>query len=194
MAITKFRIDQKAKRIRDFQIVHDLKICATYRNIMNGAINGRTSERDRSGLQDFVTLAITVVHQRDSFGAEAAFDYNLRTEDDFKVCRSGKFGTCKLSQRPHLFGQSGLNIEPLAQVRHPVVGRIPRRSAHERFFAHGASTKFNHPIMDVQNDASDVVTRLARCFFPRKPGESRPPEYRCFPRVRRARLSAQKFT
>jgi hypothetical protein len=67
MAIAKFRIDQKAKRIRDLQIVVDLKVCATYRDVVNLAIDCGALERNRPGLQDFVTLAIATVHQRVSF-------------------------------------------------------------------------------------------------------------------------------
>jgi hypothetical protein len=50
VAIAKFRIDQKAKRIRDFQIVLDLKVCAAYRDVVNHAINGGALERDRPGM------------------------------------------------------------------------------------------------------------------------------------------------
>jgi hypothetical protein len=64
VTIAKFRIDQEPERIRDFQIIPDLKVRAPDRYIMNGAIERRASERNRSGLQDFVTLANAVVHQR----------------------------------------------------------------------------------------------------------------------------------
>jgi hypothetical protein len=64
VTIAKFRIDQEPKRIRDFQIVADLEVRAADRYIMNSAIKSRAPERNRSCLQDWVTLANAVVHQR----------------------------------------------------------------------------------------------------------------------------------
>lgn len=105
VTIAKFRIDQEPERIRDFQIVPDLEVRAADRHIMDGAIKGRAMERNRSGLQDFVTLANAVVHQRVPLVRKQLSTAISELRMIRKVPKSGKFATLKLSQRMHLFEQ-----------------------------------------------------------------------------------------
>jgi hypothetical protein len=67
MAIANCWTDQKAERIRDFQIALDLKVCTANRNIMDCAIDIRALERDRPGHSNFLALVISTIHRHDSF-------------------------------------------------------------------------------------------------------------------------------
>jgi len=64
---------EQVKGIRDYDIAIYLKFCAAHRDVMDCAIDFRSLERDRSGLQDVMTLAFSVVHEGDSSIAKKDF-------------------------------------------------------------------------------------------------------------------------
>jgi hypothetical protein len=64
---------EQVKGIGDCGIAVYLKFCAAHRDVMDCAIDFRALERDRSGLQDLMTLVLSVVHEGDSPFAEKAF-------------------------------------------------------------------------------------------------------------------------
>jgi hypothetical protein len=53
----------QVKGIGDYDIAVYLKLCAAHREVMDCAIDFRALERDRSGLQDLMTLVLSVVHE-----------------------------------------------------------------------------------------------------------------------------------
>jgi hypothetical protein len=65
-------INQKVKGIGDGKLTIDLEVCAADRDVMNSAVDFRTLERDRSGLQDWLTLVLSIVHRRDSRSSKLA--------------------------------------------------------------------------------------------------------------------------
>lgn len=68
---------EQVKGIGDCGIAVYLKFCAAHRDVMDCAIDFRALERDRSGLQDLMTLVLSVVHEGDSPFAEKAFQISF---------------------------------------------------------------------------------------------------------------------
>jgi hypothetical protein len=64
---------EQVKGIGDYDIGVYLEFCAAHRDVMDRAIDLRALEQDRSGLQDLMTLVLSVVHEGDSPFAEKAF-------------------------------------------------------------------------------------------------------------------------
>ena len=68
---------EQVKGIGDYDIAVYLKLCAAHRDVMDCAIDFRALERDRSGLQDLMTLVLSVVHEGDSPIAEKDFQISF---------------------------------------------------------------------------------------------------------------------
>ncbi len=68
---------EQVKGIGDYDIAIYLKLCAAHRDVMDCAIDFRALERDRSGLQDLMTLVLSVVHEGDSPIAEKDFQISF---------------------------------------------------------------------------------------------------------------------
>jgi hypothetical protein len=68
---------EQVKGIGDYDIAVYLKFCAAHRDVMDRAIDFRALERDRSGLQDLMTLVLSVVHEGDSSIAEKDFQISF---------------------------------------------------------------------------------------------------------------------
>jgi hypothetical protein len=64
--ITTLVTHEQVKGIGDYDIAVYLKFCAAHRDVMDCAIDFRALKRDRSSLQDLMTLVLSVVHEDDS--------------------------------------------------------------------------------------------------------------------------------
>ena len=56
---------EQVKGIGDYDIGVYLEFCAAHRDVMDCAIDFRALEQDRSGLQDLMSLVLSVVHEDD---------------------------------------------------------------------------------------------------------------------------------
>ena len=72
---------EQVKGIRGYDIAIYLKFCAAHRDVMDCAIDFRSLERDRSGLQDLMTLVLSVVHEGDSLGVDASRQIHASREE-----------------------------------------------------------------------------------------------------------------
>jgi hypothetical protein len=79
---------EQVKGIGDYDIAVYLKFCAAHRDVMDCAIDFRALERDRSGLQDLMTLVLSVVHEGDF--KSALLPDRFAREDDLNPTRSRK--------------------------------------------------------------------------------------------------------
>ena len=75
--LTTLVMHEQVKGIGDYDIAVYLKLCAAHRDVMDCAIDFRALEQDRSGLQDLMTLVLSVVHEGDSPIAEKDFQISF---------------------------------------------------------------------------------------------------------------------
>jgi hypothetical protein len=66
-------IDHEVKRVGDSDRAFYFEVCAANRDIVDRAVDTGALERDCPGLQDLMTLVVSVVHQRDSFDGGNSF-------------------------------------------------------------------------------------------------------------------------